>query len=178
MRSGAVMGKLNGRSLFMAALAWAAVLSITSAVAKEAIEVGENPAVEKHMMELADELRCLQCQNQTLAVSNAPLAVDLRQQIRELIGKGQTDEQIKQYLVARYGDFVLYRPPVKAATWLLWFGPAMLMLAGLASLYLVLRRRNRLADPEPISTDQEALARRLLGGEDSESNSEKAGRGA
>lgn len=167
-----------GRSLLGWALAAAVALCLAPASAKEAIEVGENPAVEKHMMDLAAELRCLQCQNQTLAESNAPLAVDLRQQIRELIGKGQTDEQIKQYLVARYGDFVLYRPPVKAVTWLLWFGPAMLMIAGLSSLFLVLRRRNRLAEPAPITTDQEALARRLLGDDDNEANSEKAGRSA
>jgi cytochrome c-type biogenesis protein CcmH len=143
-----------------AALAVAAVCP--PAGAREAVEVGENPAQERHMMDLASELRCLQCQNQTLAESNAPLAVDLRQQIRELLGQGQSDEQIKQYLVARYGDFVLYRPPVKAVTFLLWFGPGLLMVCGLAALYLVLKRRNRLADPGPIATDQQELARQLL----------------
>jgi len=134
--------------------------------AKEAIEIGENPVQERHMMDLASELRCLQCQNQTLAESNAPLAVDLRQQIREMIAKGQSDEQIKQYLVARYGDFVLYRPPLKADTFLLWFGPPMLMVVGLASLYLVLKRRNRRADPGPITTDQHERARQLLAGDE------------
>ena len=110
--------------------------------AAEAPEVGDNPAAERHMMALAAELRCLQCQNQTLADSEAPLAVDLRQEIRELIAKNQTDEQIKAYLVARYGDFVLYRPPVKSKTLVLWFGPAVVLVGGLLALYLALRRRN------------------------------------
>ena len=82
-------------------------------------------------MALAEELRCLVCQNQTLADSHADLAVDLRQEIRELMQKGQSDEEVKRYLVARYGDFVLYRPPLKSSTWLLWFGPAVLLVGGL-----------------------------------------------
>jgi cytochrome c-type biogenesis protein CcmH len=110
--------------------------------AAEAPEVGDNPAAERRMMALAAELRCLQCQNQTLADSEAPLAVDLRQEIRELIAKNQSDEQIKAYLVARYGDFVLYRPPVKSKTLVLWFGPAVVLLGGLLALYLALKRRN------------------------------------
>ncbi len=116
--------------------------SLFAAVAAEAPEVGDNPAAERHMMTLAAELRCLQCQNQTLADSEAPLAVDLRQEIRELIAKGQTDEQIKAYLVARYGDFVLYRPPVKSKTLVLWFGPAIVLVIGLLALYLAVKRRN------------------------------------
>jgi len=134
--------------------------------AREAADVGENPAIERHMMQLAAELRCLQCQNQTLADSNAPLAVDLRQEIRELLVKGQSDEQVKAYLVARYGDFVMYRPPLKAVTWLLWFGPALLMLIGLASLYTVLLRRRRRAEADPLTTDQEQQARALLSGDE------------
>jgi cytochrome c-type biogenesis protein CcmH len=149
-----------GRLAVPAMIAFAAACMPASA--REAVEIGENPAQERHMMDLAAELRCLQCQNQTLAESNAPLAVDLRQEIRELIGKGQSDEQIKQYLVARYGDFVLYRPPLKTDTFLLWFGPPLLMVIGLASLYLVLKRRNRIVDPGPITTDQQELARQLL----------------
>jgi cytochrome c-type biogenesis protein CcmH len=134
----------------------------TQLAAREAPEVGSDPAVERHMMELASELRCLQCQNQTLADSNAPLAVDLRGQIRDMVASGQSDEQIKQYLVARYGDFVLFRPPVKAVTWPLWFGPGVLLLGGLAALYLVLLRRRRLAAAEPLSADQEKRAIELL----------------
>jgi cytochrome c-type biogenesis protein CcmH len=133
--------------LTIAALALGSALAVGStalsvAMAAEAPEVGDNPAAERHMMALAAELRCLQCQNQTLADSEAPLAVDLRQEIRELIVKGQTDEQIKAYLVARYGDFVLYRPPVKSKTLVLWFGPAVVLVGGLLALYLALRRRN------------------------------------
>jgi cytochrome c-type biogenesis protein CcmH len=135
-----------------------AALAPGAAAAKEAPEVGDDPAAERHMMVLAGELRCLQCQNQTLADSNAPLAVDLRQQIRELIAKGQTDEQIKAYLGARYGDFVFYRPPVQGNTLLLWFGPGLVLVAGLAALYITLKRR--LAQPEPDRDLSEAEARR------------------
>jgi len=131
--------------------------------ARQAQEVGDDPAAERHMMQLASELRCLQCQNQTLADSNAPLAVDLRQQIRELLAKGQSDEQIKQYLVARYGDFVLYRPPLKSNTLLLWFGPALVLLAGLVALFVTIKRRLARLQSQPQYSDAESQrAQRLL----------------
>jgi cytochrome c-type biogenesis protein CcmH len=130
--------------------------------AREAIPVGQDPAIEARMMALAQELRCLVCQNQTLADSQADLAADLRQEIRELMQKGQSDEQVKRYLVARYGDFVLYRPPLKPTTWLLWFGPALLLIGGLTALYAVLLRRRRLAPAEPLNADQEKRALALL----------------
>jgi len=130
--------------------------------AREATPVGQDPAIERRMMALAEELRCLVCQNQTLADSQADLAADLRQEIRELMQKGQSDEQIKRYLVARYGDFVLYRPPLKPTTWLLWFGPALLLVGGLTALYTVLLRRRRLAPAEPLNADQEKRALALL----------------
>jgi cytochrome c-type biogenesis protein CcmH len=136
------------------------------ASAREAPAVGQDPAVEQRMMVLAQELRCLVCQNQTLADSQADLAVDLRQEIRELMLKGQSDEQIKRYLVARYGDFVLYRPPMKSTTWLLWFGPALLLVAGLTALYTVLLRRRRLVADEPLNPDQEKRALALLSEEE------------
>jgi len=148
------------------ALVWLAVS--WQAGAREAIPVGEDPAVEQHMMVLAQELRCLVCQNQTLADSQASLAADLRQEIRELIQKGQSDEQIKQYLVARYGDFVLYRPPMKSTTWLLWFGPALLLVVGLTALYLVLIRRRRLAAADPLTKDQEQRALAFLSEDESQ----------
>lgn len=156
----------------MACLLAAAVLALAPGLpvaAAEAPEVGDNPAQERHMMELASELRCLQCQNQTLADSEAPLAVDLRQEIREMIAKGQSDVQIKAYLAARYGDFVFYRPPMKPKTLVLWFGPAVLLVGGLLALVLVLRRRNaRLASEAQagageLSADEAARARQLLG---------------
>lgn len=111
------------------------------ATAKEAESVGPDPVVEQRMMKLADELRCLVCQNQTIASSQVGLAIDLRDQIRQMMLQGKSDDEIKAYLVARYGNFVLYRPPVKADTLLLWFGPAALLLGGLAALYLTLKRR-------------------------------------
>ena len=147
------------------ALAMTAAMLVPVA-AKEAPEVGADPAAERHMMQLASELRCLQCQNQTLADSNAPLAVDLRQQIRELLAKGQTDEQVKSYLVARYGDFVLYRPPLKSNTLVLWFGPALVLLVGLAALFLTLKRRlarlESMASKTQLSEAESQRAQHLL----------------
>jgi cytochrome c-type biogenesis protein CcmH len=122
---------------------------------KEAAPASSDPAIEARMQHIANELRCLVCQNQTIADSNADLAADLREQVRGLLRSGQSDEQIIKYMTDRYGDFVLYRPPVKATTWLLWFGPGVLVLGGLAALLLVLRRRNRLPDErfEPDEDD-------------------------
>jgi cytochrome c-type biogenesis protein CcmH len=145
-------------------LAWSLVVLTApfAAGAREAPPVGQDPVIEQRMMALAEELRCLVCQNQTLADSHADLAVDLRLERRELMQKGQSDEQVKRYLVARYGDFVLYRPPLKSTTWLLWFGPAVLLVGGLATLYLVLLRRRRLLAAEPLNEDQEKRALALL----------------
>jgi cytochrome c-type biogenesis protein CcmH len=98
-------------------------------------------AFEARLKHLESELRCLVCQNQTLADSNAPLAEDLRREVRELASSGKSDDAIKQYLVARYGDFVLYKPPLQTNTWLLWLGPFALLLGGGAIWYLVVRRR-------------------------------------
>ena len=95
---------------------------------------------------IAKNLRCLVCQNQTIADSHSGLAEDLREEVRIMLRKGETDDQIVKYMTDRYGDFVLYRPPVKPTTWLLWFGPAVLLLGSVSTLILVLRRRTRLAD--------------------------------
>jgi len=133
---------------FMAFPAWA----------KEAAPASQDPVLEARMMRIAAELRCLVCQNQTIADSHADLAVDLRTQVREMLVRGQSERQILDYMTARYGDFVLYRPPLKATTALLWFGPAALLLGGIVTLVVVLRRRSRLppdlfepdeAEPEP-----------------------------
>lgn len=96
------------------------------------------------MLKIAAELRCLVCQNQTIADSNAGLAVDLRNQVREMLRAGQTPEQIRDYMTARYGDFVLYRPPVKSTTALLWYGPGALLVIALVVFVLLMRRRSRL----------------------------------
>ena len=117
-----------------------------SAAAKDAAPASADPAIEARMLRIASELRCLVCQNQTIADSHADLAVDLREQVRSMLRRGDSDAQILQYMTERYGDFVLYRPPVKGTTWLLWFGPGILLLGGIATLFFVLRRRQRLGD--------------------------------
>ena len=113
-----------------------------------------DPVLEARMLAVTGELRCLVCQNQTIADSHADLAVDLRQQVREMIKRGQTDAQIRRYMTDRYGDFVLYRPPLKASTFVLWLGPALLLAIALAALAVVIARRARLADdrfePDPV----------------------------
>lgn len=101
-----------------------------------------DPALDARLKLLEEELRCLVCQNQSLADSSAPLAEDLRREVRELATHGKSDDEIKQFLVARYGDFVLYRPPVKSTTWLLWFGPFVLLAGGAVVWWLVARRRS------------------------------------
>ena len=113
------------------------------AAAEEARPLADNTQVEVRLKTLAVELRCLVCQNQTLADSNAPLAEDLRREVREMITKGMSDREIIDFLVQRYGDFVLYRPPWKATTTLLWLGPFLLLIAGATALVLALRRRQK-----------------------------------
>lgn len=124
----------------------------------------ENPTLEKRVHDLATELRCLVCQNQTLADSNAPLAVDLRNQIRERLQQGASERDIIGFMVERYGDFVLYRPPFKATTLLLWAGPMLLVIAGLAALYYRLARRRREAGKPELSGAERARAAALLSG--------------
>ncbi len=123
--------------------------------AGEAAPATEDPVLEAKLVDIASELRCLVCQNQTIADSHADLAVDLRNQVREMLRRGDSREQIINYMTARYGDFVLYRPPLKETTALLWFGPAVLLLGGLAVLIVVLRRRLRMP-AESFDPDEEA----------------------
>ncbi len=131
------------------------------ALASEAQPASADVALEKRVTALSAELRCLVSQNQTIADSNAPLAVDLRNQVREKLASGMSEGDIIDFMVARYGDFVLYRPPVKAATILLWFGPPLLLLAGLwLFARTVLRRRASAA--APLSAEEQARARALL----------------
>lgn len=139
-------------------------ISAWAAMAKDAEPVAANRQLEARMMALATELRCLVCQNQTIADSHADLAVDLRQQIREMLDKGMNEDQIRSYMTDRYGDFVLYKPPFKPTTALLWVGPAVLLVCALLALFVVLRRRQRLGDdafePEtPDDVDPHAPAR-------------------
>jgi cytochrome c-type biogenesis protein CcmH len=145
---------------FLAVLVFAAPLS-----ANEAAPAANDPALEKRVLDLAGELRCLVCQNQTLADSSAELAADLRQQLREQVAAGRTDDQILDYLVQRYGDFVLYEPPFKATTVLLWVGPfALLAVAGLV-LVATLRRRRRAPEEPALGPDDKRLVERVLGPE-------------
>jgi cytochrome c-type biogenesis protein CcmH len=116
--------------------------------------------LDKRTAALADELRCLVCQNQTLADSNAPLAVDLRDQIREQLAKGASEREVREFMVARYGDFVLYRPPLKASTLALWFGPFILLAAGGFLLYRLITRR-RVPERELSEAERERAARLL-----------------
>jgi cytochrome c-type biogenesis protein CcmH len=137
--------------------------------AKEAAPLAEDPVVEARVMDLAAELRCLVCQNQSLADSHADLAKDLRQEIREMMQQGKSDPEIVDYLVHRYGDFVLYRPPFKATTALLWAGPALLVVVGATALVTALRRRRGpLADDAPLTDAEAARLRDLLGEKGSE----------
>ncbi len=138
---------------------------LVGASAKEAAPAAADPVLEARMLAVASELRCLVCQNQTIADSHADLAVDLRNQVREMLRKGQSEREIIDYMTARYGDFVLYRPPVKATTALLWYGPGLLLVGGLAVLWLVLRRRSRMA-PEKFDPDEPELPAEPMAGTD------------
>jgi cytochrome c-type biogenesis protein CcmH len=132
--------------------------------AKEAAPAAADPVLEKRVMTLAEELRCLVCQNQTLADSNAPLAQDLRNQVRERMREGKSDAEVVDFLVERYGDFVLYRPPLKATTVLLWFGPLLLLAAGFAFLIRRVMRRRQAPDVEVSAADRKRAAELLAGG--------------
>jgi cytochrome c-type biogenesis protein CcmH len=133
----------------------ASTLWLGDASAKDAPLVAADPALEAKMLRIAAELRCLVCQNQTLADSDASLAIDLREQMRVMLRSGSDEAQVRDFMTERYGDFVLYRPPVKATTFLLWFGPALLLVGGFIGLGLVLRRRSRLGEEhfEPDELD-------------------------
>ncbi|MDQ6621340.1 MAG: cytochrome c-type biogenesis protein CcmH [Pseudomonadota bacterium] len=133
------------------------------AVAAQALPTVQDPVAASRAVRLSEQLRCLVCQNQTIAESNADLALDLRQQIREQIAAGKADGEILQYMVSRYGDFVLYRPPFKATTALLWVGPALLLMLGLAALRSMLRRGRAEPRPPLAAADREKASRLLAG---------------
>jgi cytochrome c-type biogenesis protein CcmH len=135
-----------------------------TAAAREAAPVAEDAALEARVLSLSNELRCLVCQNETLAESNAPLAVDLRSEIREQMRAGSSNADVVAFLVARYGEFVLYRPPFRPATALLWLGPLLLLVAGLVLLYRRLLRRNAVEDDGPSDAERARAARLLAGG--------------
>lgn len=144
----------------LAALLLAAAASASRAA--DAPPLAEDPVVEQRLITIAEEVRCLVCQNESLAGSRADLAEDLRREIRKLIKEGKTDKEVMDFLVSRYGDFVRYRPPVKPTTWLLWGGPFVLLVAGLVGLVLFVRRR-RTATVVALTPEEQREADALLG---------------
>ena len=159
---------MHSKFLFVLVL----LLVMPVAYADQAVITKDDPVLEKRVMELSTHLRCLVCQNQTIADSNAELAVDLKNQVREKLRQGQSEQEILDYMVKRYGEFVLFSPLVKSTTWLLWFGPLLLLIVGLGVLIVNLRQRRKLMQQAPaLSADEHARAASLLSGKGSEGHS-------
>jgi cytochrome c-type biogenesis protein CcmH len=137
-------------------------LAFGFASAKQAAPLAQDAMVEQRLIAIAEEMRCLVCQNESLAGSRADLAEDLRRELRTLIRQGKSDEEIRDFMVSRYGDFVLYRPRVKPETWLLWAGPFVLMITAMIVLMVYLRRRNRAVGESRLSEDEASRANALL----------------
>lgn len=147
------------RALLLSMLLCSLALSVS---AQEARPLTDDPELEKRLLRLSQELRCLVCQNETLADSQAGLAQDLRAQIREQMKAGKSDKEIVTYLTERYGQFVLYRPPIQPTTYLLWFGPFIFLLGGLALLFRYVKQRRHLIQESPLSADQKRRIEELL----------------
>ncbi|NCP39139.1 MAG: cytochrome c-type biogenesis protein CcmH [Rhodoferax sp.] len=143
-------------------LALLLALSTQLSTAAEAPALADDPIVEQRLIAIAEDLRCLVCQNESLAGSRAELANDLRREVRSLIKSGKSDAEIKEFLVSRYGDFVLYQPPVKPTTWLLWFGPLLLLLGAIWLLVRTIRTTQSNANTMPLDAEQRAKALALL----------------
>ena len=137
------------------------------ALAGEAAPAADDPALEARVNAVATELRCLVCQNQTIADSHAGLAIDLKNEIREKMRRGESEKQVVDFMVERYGDFVLYRPPVKMTTILLWLGPLLLVLVGLFVLYRKLTAQASVGETT-LTAEDRARAARLLGTDNEE----------
>ena len=133
-----------------------------SAWAGEAVPLAEDPVVEQRMIAISEEQRCLVCQNESLAGSRADLAQDLRRELRTLVKANKSDAEIMEYMVSRYGDFVRYRPPVKPMTWMLWFGPFLLLIGAIVVLVRTVRRNQRGETPAALDPDQRKKAQALL----------------
>lgn len=143
-------------------LTWLMLLATCAAYAQQAQPTPNDPLTAAREVHLAKQLRCLVCQNETIADSRADLAQDLRARLREQIAAGKTDAEIIEYMTARYGDFVLYNPPLKATTWLLWFGPFVLLVIGALVAWRVIRARRSTLPPVPLSEEEHARAAALL----------------
>jgi cytochrome c-type biogenesis protein CcmH len=142
---------LRGTAILLLLLAVSPVV-----MAKEAAPLADDPALEKRVNAITAELRCLVCQNQTIADSHAELAIDLKNQVRGMVKSGQSQKQIVDYMVKRYGDFVLYRPPVKKTTYLLWAGPFLLLIIGLTMLVVTLRKRGAITQSDATLSAEES----------------------
>ncbi len=165
------MTKENPMRMQRLFLALALALLSAFAYAKEAAPLAANEATEKRMLAISEELRCLVCQNESLAGSRADLAQDLRREIRTLIKQGKSDQEVMDFMVDRYGDFVRYRPPMKATTYLLWFGPFLLLAGAIVTLVVYLRRRGGRvveAAESTLSADERRQAEALLKQNESE----------
>jgi cytochrome c-type biogenesis protein CcmH len=149
-------------STLAAALAMALALAVPPTYATDAAPTEKDPVAQARAVKLSETLRCLVCQNQTIADSNAELAVDLRKQVREQIAAGRSDDEIIKYMTDRYGDFVLYRPPVRATTVLLWGGPALLLAIGAFVLMRITRERRAAPEAPPLTAEERARADALL----------------
>ena len=155
--------------LYLVFLCVLCVSVVKPVFAREAAPLAQDDAVEKRMVAISEELRCLVCQNESLSGSQADLAKDLRREIREQIARGRSDQEILDFMVGRYGDFVRYRPPLKGTTFLLWFGPFVLLVAGVIALVVILRRRGRRVTAAAALSEEEqnkAEALLRLGAED------------
>jgi cytochrome c-type biogenesis protein CcmH len=161
MRFGAMKRLLGLLVLSLALLAAPALVSVAGAV--EPDEILDDPALEQRARALSAEIRCVVCQNESIDSSNADIARELRILVRERLVAGDSDQEVLDYLVARYGDFVLLRPPVKPATYLLWFGPFVVLLLGIVGVFVYFRRqRTAPAAPVALSAEEEARLARLL----------------
>jgi len=143
---------------------FACLMLLTPAYAVEPGEALADPSLEARARDLSADLRCLVCQNQSIDDSHAPLAKDLRLLVRERLAAGDSDDQVRSYLVQRYGDFVLLKPPLRIGTLLLWGAPLMVLLAGGFGLLLASRRRVSVAATSSLSADEQARLDKLLGG--------------
>jgi len=132
-----------------------ALLISFSSNAKQATPMAKDPVLEEKVKAVSAELRCLVCQNQTIADSSAALAVDLKNQVREMLSSGKTEAEVIDYMVERYGDFVRYRPPIKPTTVLLWFGPLLFLIIGGSFLFVNLARRRKRVTSVPSLSDAE-----------------------
>ena len=137
-------------------------LCVGLANAGEASPMAEDPVVEARLVHISQEIRCLVCQNESLSSSRAELADDLRREVRDLIRTNKSDQEIKDFLVSRYGDFVLYRPEVKPLTWVLWFGPFVALLMAAIFMWVYLRQRRATVKPHVLSEAERARVEQLL----------------